>query len=201
MKRPTISGIVVGLFLVAVGVQLGQATSSTVVVPVRDTVTASYYSKVVRDLRLANTGLRARLEGVHAVQPERILVVDTLYAPPDTVLRFVRVENDRLAVENLITVSDVTPNADSVAGANVRVRPELHAGFDISRCDDGFEVSAAGVICDPARFGHLYVGGVVSKDPALGLWWEPAYRSPWELYVSRTNEEWWFGLRYGVRLW
>lgn len=185
------SNVVVALILVAVGAALGKAATPADVVTVTDTLAGQAYARRLARERLRTDGLRARLEGVQRLTPARVIVTDTVVPPPDTVLRFVSIKDGQLSAEFLSTVS---------VSIDSGVASELHTGFDISECDDGFEVSASGVFCDPAQLGHLWIGpSVTNTDPMLSAWWRPSYRSPWEAwagYGTRLH----LGLRYGVRL-
>lgn len=187
--------IVVGLLLVLAGAALGASQGPSSIVTVRDTVAPAEFVRVVEEWRIDSEGLRARLEGVRTLQPERVLVTDTLVAPPDTVFRFVGIRDGVVTAEVLIAGVDTT---------GLR-RPEAQR-TRFSNCDDGLEVSAEGVICDPARLGHLYVGPAASNRWAgLSAWWAPSYASTWEFGVSHRwsfdgVSTWEFGVRRGFRL-
>jgi hypothetical protein len=159
--------------------------------PVMLEVERAAYEARLESLRIDRDGWRARLEGVRTVSPDTVVRTDTLVMPPDTVIRFVSVDSrGRLGVELLTTVSDST---------QLRA-PELHTGFDISRCDEGWTVEAGVVTCNPARLGHLWLGVEASRHPSLLAWWTPSYRSPWQVSVSYDGSRFDFGIRRGLRL-
>ena len=189
MKRPAVSNIVAALLLLAVGHAFGQRSVPVQVISVRDTLAAAAYNDRVAELRIERDGFRARLEGVEARPPTVVYVTDTLVSRPDTVIRFVQVDpRGHLNVE-LLTKRDSL------------YAPELHATVDVADCDDGFEVSADGVVCDRARLGHLSLAVTASQHPTLGLHWKPSYRSMWEASLGHTGNEWVFAVRRGWRLW
>lgn len=170
-------------FVFFVGRAVGESGDPVVVTEV-DTVTVERYGALVEELRLERDGLRARLEGIEARPPRVITRVDTLVPAPDTVVRFLSVDpRGRLSVEFLTA-------RDSLYA------PELQRGIDVSDCDEGYTVQDGTVLCDRARFGHLYLGPRVSLDPALFARWVPSYRSPWEFGVVRYRDRWGF---YGQR--
>lgn len=181
--------VVVAALILFAGKAWGEAGEPTVVTEV-DTVTTERYAGLVDELRLENNGLRARIEGIETRPPEVITRTDTLYLPA-VAHGTVRIEDGSLAVEVMVL------EADSLRPA---YRPELHQGIDVSDCDEGYSIQDGEVICDRAQLGHLYVGPWLSLKPALAVWWEPSYRSPWEAFV-RYSDEWDFGIRRGIQLW
>lgn len=190
--KPSVSNVVVALILLFAGYATGQSRyGPTQIVTVRDTLASQLYAREVQRHRIAVEGWRARLEAVESRPPERIVITDTVIPAPDTVFSFVSVRDGRVTSEALIRIG-----ADSL---DLRM-PELNVGSDISDCDEGFEVSANGVVCDRAALGHLWVGPVLSMEPMLSAWWRPSYRSPWEVSVGFTGTEWQFGLRRGWKL-
>lgn len=188
--RPSISNVLVGLFLIWGAYALGANTSGGIVVQtVYDTLALGAYQTRVGELTLERDGLKARLEGVREVQPDTVFVVDTLVTPPDTVLRFVNVDRrGRLAVETY---------ARDPGSEGSFYRPSLATGLDVSRCDEGWQIKDGEVLCDPAKLGHLWLGLNVGSDIYAGAWWRPSYRSAWEVFAGRTEDRWVFGARRG----
>ena len=135
--------------------------------------------------RRTSDGLRARLAAIGQRQPDTVFVTDTLIPAPDTVMSFISVRGSRLTTQWLI--------GDSLRAPSLTVTT-------VGDCDDGFEVSAAGVLCDRARLGHLWIGPLYQHtDPMLAAWWKPSYRSAWELGVGYGTQLHVF-IRYGLRL-
>ena len=194
MNRPSVSNVVVALILLFGGYSLGQRQGPVQVITVRDTVATAQYVRTVADLRMQRNGLRAQLAGVRELQPQRIVVTDTIFTPPDTVLSFITIREGTLSTEVLLKVPESGIQSSGW-------KPEFHTGFDVSSCDDGLEVSANGVVCNRPRFGHLFVGPVLAQDPSLAAWWIPSYRSPWEISVGRTQTSWVFSIRRGIKIW
>lgn len=193
MKRPSVTNIVTALILLSVGVAWGQSRGGSIqVVTVRDTLTAQAYSVRLTEMRVQRDGLRARLAGIGELQPTTIYVTDTLVSPPDTIIRFLRVDNrtQTLSIEFLMP--------DSVT---VGLRPELHTGFDISGCDDGWAIQDGTVLCDRARLGHLSLIADIGTTSTLGTIWTPSYRSPWSVTIAHTGSKLNIGVRRAWRLW
>lgn len=150
-----------------------------------DTVAPAALLAAIEDGALENAGLRAKLAGHVRVEPVYILRSDTVVTPPDTVLQLVAVNGATLTLAPLI----VRDSADPL----LRV-PELHR-FDVGACDDGWSWKSGELICDRARFGHLYAtgagslyspGGKISLAPEVvaGLRWKPSFRSPYYAAMS-----------------
>ena len=135
------------------------------------------YREILRDYGLEPGGLRGFIEGIEQREPEVITIVDTLPAPPpDTVYGpTLRVDaSGRLTFELLTAVGD-----SALYARQIRERTR------VTDCDEGFAIQGGTVVCDVARFGHLYAtprAGLRSVAP--GLDWEPSYRSPWQLSAS-----------------
>lgn len=126
--------------------------------------------------------LRRRVAGIEVLQPERVVVYDTVLLPPDTVFLTVAMDA-RGALQ-----ADAGVRADTSG----RVRPAtLHQ--DVSLCDDGWLLAGDGrVVCNRPRFGRLDAFGAVGiraevdrplKPPgewesaaAAGLRWQPCLR-------------------------
>lgn len=174
-----ISAVVVALILLFVGYSLGHQT--TQVVTVTDTVTLADLERRLESEKREVS----RLRGINRSQPDTVFITDTVIPPPDTIITFVSVRDGRLTTSWLI--------GDSLYAPSMTVNR-------IGGCDDGFEVSAAGVLCDRAVLGHLYVGPLLDHtDPMLAVFWKPSYRSPWEVgagYGTRLH----LYVRYGLRL-
>ena len=185
------SNVIVGVILLALGWAFGSKDTPPQIVTVRDTVALKVYAQRLERARIETEGLRARLEDVQSRPPRTITHTDTLVLPPDTVFRFVTVDSrGSLSVDMLIQ-----------SGTNKVARaPELHAGMDVSDCDDGWAIQSGTVVCDRARLGHLYLGLNTGTEIWAGAWWEPSYRSPWNVYVGHTGSEWVAGLRRGWRI-
>lgn len=181
--RSSISNIVVGVILLALGFSLGARDRPPQIVTVRDTLTPVLYQQRIDRLTIEVEGLRAKLSGVNELRPQYIYVADTVVAPPDTVIRFVNV-SDR----GVLSVEYLT-RADSL------LTPELHSGLDVSRCDDGWQIKDGTVLCDRARFGHLWAGVNLGTETFAGLWWSPSYRSGWTAYGGYADGgRWVFGM-------
>lgn len=189
MKHWSASNVVAVLAALGVGVTFGPDDSPPPVPPQVDSVAPQRLVEEVRGLRLENDGLRARLESREARQPRTIVRTDTVYQrlPPDTVYEALRVEGGRLSTGLLF-------RRDSVWV------PELHRNIDVSDCDEGWSMAAGEVVCDRARFGHLFLGGELALRPWVGVWWEPSYRSAWSVhvgYTGRQDQPWTLGVRGG----
>ena len=185
--RVSVSNVVVLLVAIAIG-YTGRGSVYTVQTQtVYDTLAAQdARNRVIRE-RLRSDGWRARFESIEQRAPDTVFHVDTLVPPPDTIIEFVQVRGGTLTT-GFLTVRDSL------------YAPTLHVGTDISDCDEGFDVSASGVVCDRATFGHLYVGPWLNNtDPIIAAWWTPSYRSPWEAWIG-YGTRWHFGARYGLRL-
>ena len=128
------------------------------------------------------------LEAAKGLQraPRVIVRTDTLVQAPDTIVEIFLVDETGSA-----TISTLV-QADSLYA------PEIHKGVFVGDCDDGFGWQAGTVVCDKARFGHLY-GGVelgaviqslssLSFAPNIGIYWEPSYRSPWRASLILTSD-------------
>lgn len=143
------------------------------------------YRARLAELVVERDGLRARLRGLEQRTPATVYLTDSVLVT-DTVLVVVN-ERGRLTYQ-------LATGFDHPAPA------ELRTGIDVSGCDDGFQIRDQEVICDRPRLGHLYVGPVLSRSPALAAWWQPSYRSPWLAEISYDGA-WNVGVRRGVRLW
>jgi len=153
-----------------------------------DTVSAARYQRMVLNLQRERDGLRARLEAVESRGPRIITRTDTVVQPPDTVFLPIISASARgkLTLPALI--------ADTLDG----YRPEIWQGFDVSDCDDGWSVQNGVLVCDRPRLGHLswglqvgfgmdFLSRTAVADPViaeLGLWWQPTYRSTWDVGTS-----------------
>lgn len=198
MNRPSLSNVVIGVALVALGATC--APSDTRVVTVTE-------PKIIRlppkdflrsrdSIPLETDGLRARLAGREEVVPRVIFRTDTLVSPPDTVIQVLRVDGDGSLTTGVLIVRDST---------DMRA-PEIHTGMELGACDDGWSWNAGQVVCDRARFGHIY-GAVqlsLATDgaiqgwppnltqarflPALLTYWEPSFRSPWRASLSLDSQ-------------
>lgn len=187
--------LVVAVVLVFVGKAWGSSQVDTVVRTQVDTVESGEYRAIAESYRIESEGLRARLEAVENRPPERIIRTDTVIQPPDTVLRFVTVNSrGRLAFELLL-------RRDSLYA------PEIHAGVDVSDCDEGYAVQDGQVVCDQARGGHLYaVVGAGVRYANSGIEWEPSYRSLWTfragyLFPYEGRPRWTVQASRRVQLW
>lgn len=189
--------LVLAVLLVFVGKAWGERGGGTEFVTRVDSVPDAAYRQMVANLYLSNEGWRAQLEGIEALPPEVIVRTDTVVAPPDTVYRFVTVDGaGRLAVE-LLTRRDSAVYA-----------PELHAGFIITDCDEGWQIRGSTVLCNRARLGHAYLTADAGRYDALaGLDWQPSFRSPWLVSFGRafpydrSGDRWEFRVKRRVRLW
>jgi len=178
--------------LVALGLFVGKSWGGSRVpdVVVADTVEVAPadYQRIVNDLAIANsevTGLRARIRGLEERGPTTVYVSDSVLVT-DTV--FVVVNERGQLTYQFATALDRPATV------------ELRTGIDVANCDDGWQIRDRQVVCNRARFGHLWVGPELSRSPGFAAWWRPSYRSPWEVSV-RWDGAWDFGVRRGVRLW
>ncbi len=181
--------IALALFFVFVGMAFAWAVNPRVVVPVESSVTPAQIAELTARWRMRTDGLRARLEGVQVLKPDTVYVTDTLVTPPDTVYSFVSVRDGVVR-----TVALLPSPIDSL-------RTPVATVSRFGDCDDGLEVSESGVVCDPARLGHLWAGPVLSRSPALSVWWRPSYRSPWEASLEWIGgDRWDLRVRRGLRI-
>ena len=190
----------VGFF--AYGVGRGHSPSGGEGRPVTVPVEQAAYEARVEALTIDRDGWRARFEGVTTLMPDTVYVVDTLVQAPDTILRFVSVDSrGRLGIE-LLTRPALPTDVGNTVPDYERWQPELHAGIDISACDEGWSVEGGVVACDRPRFGHASLAAVASRSPSIALLWTPSWRSPWEAGISFDGQRWDFRVRRAaIRLW
>ena len=209
--KPSVSNVAVGLLLLFVGHAFGMKNAPVQTQIVMDTVATAQYVQTVADLRMQRNGLRAQLAGVSELQPQRIVVTDTV-VQRDTVLSFVTIRDGTLSTETLIKVpppgpliADHSQNCEPTGICEPSFRPELRTGYDVSACDDGLEVSADGVVCNRPRFGHMSLfAGLDTRSTGygvLGAMWTPSFRSNWDVSGGVDGDGWFIGITRGVRLW
>lgn len=186
---PNITQVVLGLFLLIFGTVIGRSTVDPVVETVVDTVGMAQMQRIIDESRIETEGLRARLEGVRNLPPQVVYVTDTAYVEvPDTVLQFVTIRDGQINAGSLIAVDSTDLRMPQVARTQ------------FSNCDDGLEISDRGVICDPARLGHLYAVPTLSNQTTIGLEWEPHYKSPWRANFAWDGDLFFFGLSYRFQI-
>src|SRR5690606_28622753 len=132
--------------------------------------------------------LRARIRGLETRAPVVIERVDTVI-DVRTVPVIVGAVADRAGRLDLLRAAP----ADS---AGMR-RPEIARAIDLSRCDDGWALDGARVVCDVPRLGHLTAVARLglARDPAgiepigaVGLRWTPYYRATWAVEARATSD-------------
>lgn len=129
--------------------------------------------------------LRARIRGLESRPPIVIERVDTVI-DVRTVPVIVGAVADR---RGRLDVLRAAP-ADSVG---LR-RPEIARQIDLSRCDDGWALDGARVVCDVPRLGHLTavarLGAAWPGEPvgSIGLRWTPYYRATWAVEARATTD-------------
>lgn len=161
--------VTAALLLLAIGWQVGARAVEPVTVIVQDTVALSELERRLDAQRIRGDGLVAAMENRQVLAPDTIWVTDTLVSPPDTVFEFIRV-NER----GNLTASRFTIEGELYA-------PQITT-YNVSDCDEGFQLEGGTVICDKARWGHLYLLSSISPAYAsAGLRWTPGYKSKWAL--------------------
>lgn len=154
---------------------------------VTDTVTVSP-DAFVKELK------QIQPEGA-VVSPRVIVRTDTLVQPPDTVLQVLRLDGAGIISSSILVSTDSLWT------------PELHYFQPERNCDDGVGWSNGSIICDTARFGHLYT--FIMSDvtypstklgAAIGAYWEPSYRSPWRVNLGVSTGGAFVGVSRGWRL-
>lgn len=161
--------VIVAVFLLATGWQVGARAGEPVTLVVQDTVALEELERRLEAQRIRGDGLMAALENRQARGPDTVWVTDTLVSPPDTVFEFIRL-NER----GNLTASRYTRDGELYA-------PQVTT-YNVSDCDEGFQLEGGTVICDKARFGHLYLLTALSSSYAgAGLRWTPGYKSRWAL--------------------
>ncbi len=195
-------GILVAL---AVGLSVKDRVGRAAVETVTQVLPDSALQRIAREAIINSVGLRARLEGVREIPPDTIYVAgDTVRVPPDTVLAPIikfSIEDGQVRFNPLYLTGDSIP----LYRAESRVT-------SFGDCDEGLSIEGNRVICDPARFGHLYAFGDlgVARDwfdptPSLlgggGLRWEPSFRSPWNVVLRGTTRRAELFARREFRIW
>lgn len=204
------TGIVLILALV-LGILLGRCstdrpTYTPPAVPVVDSLPGDHWraeAERLEGLLRERDGLvdqlRARIRGLESRPPIVIERVDTVI-DVRTVPVIVGAVADRRGHLDVLRAGP----ADSVG---LR-RPEIARHIDLSRCDDGWALDGARVVCDTPRLGHLTavarLGAASPGEPvgSIGLRWTPYYRATWAVEARATTD----GRvevagEVGVRLW
>lgn len=208
-RGATIAALALG---VIVGGVLGRATApDTQTVTEVEHRTPEGMRELLQDISARNfrhAGMldqaQNQIEALENRDPDVIVRTDTLYLPePDTAATDLRLTDDgTLSLAYLIQVSD---SAD-------RWTPEVARFTDIWECEEGFAVSATGLLleCDKAQLGHLRLfGGPFGELDSFHGWapealgaeagvqWLSSYRgSPWAAEASLTTQG---RARIGVR--
>lgn len=172
MSARTIGAVVL---ILAVGLGLGyscgrsSAPEPPAAVPT-DTADAAAYRERAESLEkaLADTaGVLARarraIAGLEARKPAVRVVYDTTLEFRDVPV--VVAVSSRSGVVDVDVAGPVLP--DSLGGGR---QPETLEGYDLRRCDDGFVITAAGVVCNEARLGHLAFFARPALASSLGSW-------------------------------
>lgn len=171
---------------------------------------------------LPSTHWRAEAERLEGLLRERDGLVDQLRArirglesrPPVVIERVDTVIDVRHVPVIVGAVADRRGHLDVLrAGPADSVglrRPEIARQIDLSRCDDGWALDGARVVCDTPRLGHLTavarLGGAwgpgIAPVGSVGLRWTPYYRATWAVEARATTD----GRvevagEVGVRLW
>lgn len=148
--------------------------------PVSDTISVAEFVASQSEATSPPGLLPEGLRGVGRVEPETVFVAEDPIRVDhfDTVFVFLTIDPAGQA-----SVGRLTVDSFPVYTA------EIEKGGDVRFCDDGLVLGPAGLICDRAVMGHLYATTELSGGPggaggALGLEWQPAYRSRGSLYLT-----------------
>lgn len=198
--------LVIALLLLLAGGALGgtlgakfgsRSIVNTITETVIQEVTPQEYQDLLAEHSLEPGGLRGFIEGIQERPPRVITIVDTLIPPPDTVFRFATVDSRGFLSLEMLSLRD-----------SLYV-PQLRTEVNVSDCDEGYSINNGRVVCDIARFGHLYaVPGAGLRGAFAGLEWERSYRSSWQFsagrvfWYDRSQADFWeFRVKRRLRLW
>lgn len=179
MKNLSWTSVLAVIVALAIGASLPLNDPEPVQTTRYEYVTPQSMQELVRGLTIENAGLRARVEGVHRVEPVVVVQTDTVVMPPDTVLVAAR-----MTAAGDLSLARLT-KADTLYAPSIATR-------SLGNCDDGWSWSAGTFVCDPARFGHLYAFGELYAGNYAGaeggLLWQPSYRSSWRVEVRAGSD-------------
>lgn len=177
--------------------------------PVVDSLPASHWraeaerlASLLSDRDGMVSRLRDRIRGLEAREPVVIERVDTVI-DIRTVPVVVGAVADRYGRLDIL-------RAGPTDSAGLR-RPEIARAVDLSRCDDGWALDGARVVCDVPRLGHLTAfarPGItwdrerIAPVGTIGLRWVPYYRATWGVELRATAEgRFELAADFGLRIW
>lgn len=170
----------VAVVLIAFGV--GYSVRKERVVTETVALTPQSFVERLESVQIENGRLRSIIEGLEARGPGKVYVVDTLFAPPDTVFLNFAVNDGELTVPRLVLETTEF------------YRPSILT-YDVKNCDEGWSISGSQLICDKARLGHfslfaeavgLYPLGYIGR---AGIDWQLNYQSAWVAGLAVSSDE------------